>query len=655
MTGSLRRAQGPLAPAPDHRWAGPGALALVAVLLAGGSAAQEAGDTAAATQATDAPAEASEGDVVVSHGYSFFGDLRYPADFPNLDYVNPDAPKGGEISTYDLGTFDSFNPYTIQGTASGWGSTPFESLLTGTSDEATALYCFVCSTLEYPADLSWVEFEMRPEAAFSDGTPLTAHDVKFSFDLFMEQGLESFRMAWGPIISSVEVLGDNRVRFEFSPDSPARDRIPLAGGLTILSKADFERTGARLDEPSDTPFVGSGPYVFEAWDMGRSILFRRDEDYWGRDLPLNVGRNNFDTIRVEYFADTTVALEAFKAGEYTFRSETDALQWATAYDFPALDAGQVVREEIPNGAPPLAAYWAYNLRRDTFDDPRVRDALGLVFNLEWTNETLLYGLFEPLPSFFANTEMMAEGPPDEAELAVLRPLVEEGLLPESILTDDAVLPHASSPERSLDRANFRRASDLLDEAGWIVGDDGLRRNAGGEVLSLVFLEGAPNFERLTTPFIENLQRLGIDARLDMVDPAQFTQRRDASDFDVSRWSPGFGFEPGTEVLQWFGSASAAESNRNLPGIQNLAVDRLAGLIAQAQTQEDLHAAARALDRVLRAERVGVPRWYNPNNWVAYFDIFDHPEPLPPFAVGALDFWWYDAERAAELRAAGAFQ
>jgi microcin C transport system substrate-binding protein len=217
------------------------------------------------------------------------------------------------------------------------------------------------------------------------------------------------------------------------------------------------------------------------------------------------------------------------------------------------------------------------------------------------------------------------------------------------------LTHVSSAERSLDRANFRRASDLLDEAGWVVGDDGQRRNAEGDLLSVVFLEGAPNFERLTVPFIENLQRLGVDARLDMVDPAQFTQRRDASDFDISRWSPGFGFEPGTEVLQWFGSASAAESNRNLPGIQSPAVDRLAGLIAQARTQEELYAAARALDRVLRAERVGVPRWYNPNNWVAYFDIFDHPETLPPFAVGALDFWWYDAEAAERLRAAGVFQ
>ncbi len=645
---------GPRAPALDLRRTGPSALALCAVLLTGGAAAQEAAP-AQETAAVATQAAPAEGEVIVSHGYSYFGDLKYPADFPHLDYVNPDAPKGGEISTYDLGTFDSFNPYTIQGTATGWGSTPFESLLTGTSDDATALYCFICSTLEYPADLSWVEFKMRPEAAFSDGTPLTADDVKFSFDIFMEQGLESFRMAWGPIISSVEVLGDHRVRFEFSPDSPARDRIPLAGGLTILSKADFERTGARLDEPNDTPFMGSGPYVFDSWDMGRSITFRRDEDYWGRDLPINVGRNNFDTIRIEYFADTTVALEAFKAGEYTFRSETDALQWATGYDFPALDAGHVVREEIPNGAPPLAAYWAYNLRRDTFADPRVREALGLVFNFEWTNDTLLYGLFEPLPSFFTNTEMMAEGPPDEAELAVLRPLVEEGLLPSSILADDAVLPHTSSPERSLDRANFRRASDLLDEAGWVVGDDGLRRNAEGEVLSLVFLEGAPNFERLTVPLIENLRRLGVDARLDMVDPAQFTQRRDASEFDLSRWSPGFGFEPGTEVFQWFGSASAAESNRNLPGIQSPAVDRLAGLIAQAQTQEDLYAAARALDRVLRAERVGVPRWYNPNNWVAYFDIFDHPEPLPPFAVGALDFWWYDAEAAERLRAAGAFR
>ncbi len=648
MPGSRRAVMAAdLSPAACRRL-GPSALALLAALGAGSALAQEA----AGTQAPEAEVQ---GEVIVSHGYNFFGELKYPADFPHLDYVNPDAPKGGEISEWAQGNFDSFNPYTIQGNATAWGSFQFESLLTGTADEASTSYCLICSTLEYPESLDWVIFNMRPEAAFSDGSPLTAHDVKFSYDIFMEQGLESYRMAAGGFVSAVEVLDDHRIKFTFTPDAPVRDRIPFAGGLTILSRADFERTGARLDEPSDTPFLGSGPYLLESWDIGRQLEFRRDEDYWGNDLPINVGRNNFDVIRVEYFADATVAFEAFKAGEYTFRAESDPLLWATAYDFPAVQQGQVVQETIPDRAIPLSAYWAYNLRRETFQDPRVREALSLVFNFEWTNETLLFDLYEPLPSFFTNTEMMAQGAPTEGELAILQPLVEEGLLDASILADEAVLPPVSSAEREIDRGNLRRASQLLDEAGWLVGDDGLRRNADGEVLSVEILEFSPTFERLTLPYISNLQRLGVDATFEMVDSAQFTQRRDSSDFDMTRWSPAMGFEPGSGLKQWFGSESAAESNRNLVGLQNPAVDRIIELAVNAETQDEMHTAARTLDRVLRAERLGVPRWYNPNFWVAYYDMYDHPEELPAFGVGELDFWWYDEEAAEALRAAGAFQ
>jgi microcin C transport system substrate-binding protein len=619
-----------------------------------GTQPEEDGGTEAAAAST-AGEPAAEGDTIVSHGYSFFGDLKYPADFDHLDYVDPDAPKGGEISEWAQGNFDSFNMYTVQGNATAWGAFPFESLMTGTADEATATYCLICETLEYPESLDWVIFTMRPEATFSDGSPLTAHDVKFSYDLFMEQGLESYRMAAGGFVSNIEVLDDHRIKFTFAPDSPVRDRIPFAGGISILSQAEFERTSVRLDAPSGVPFLGSGPYLVDSWDMGRTILLRRDEDYWGKDLPINVGRNNFDTIRVEYFADATVALEAFKAGEYTFRSETDPLLWATAYDFPAVQSGQVVREGIPNQAIPPAAFWGFNLRRPVFQDVRVRDALSLVFNFEWTNATLLYDLDEPLPSYFTNTEMMAVGTPSEGELAILQPLVDEGLLDASILTDEAVRPPESSAEREIDRTNLRRASELLDEAGWTVGSDGLRRNAEGQTLSVEILEFSPSFERLTLPYIENLKRLGVDASFEVVDSAQFTQRRDSSDFDMSRWSPQMEFEPGSGLKQWFSSESAAESNRNLVGLQDPAVDRIVDIVVNADDREEMETGARALDRALRAMQLGVPRWYNPNLWVAYYDMYDHPETLPPFAVGELDFWWYDAEAAAELQAAGAFQ
>lgn len=657
MTGPRRRAQAATL-APGLRWMGPSALALMAALAAGGAPAQEAATegTEPGTGATAEPAaEPEAGATVVSHGYNFFGELRYPADFGRLDYVNPEAPKGGEISEWTGGTFDSFNVYTLTGNPAPLASVGHESILTSTADDPTSLYCLLCETMEYPEGLEWVTFTLRPEARFADGTPLTADDVKFSHDLFMEQGIESFRNASGDQIEKVEVLGDHSIRFTFAADAPLRDRIGLAGGTPILSQAWFEETGQRLDASSEEPLMGSGPYVLDSFDYGRRVVYARDPDYWGADLPINVGRNNFDRIRIEVFNDTNVAFEAFKAGEYTFRVENSSLQWATQYDFPALDQGWVVKEELPNGNIPAAQSWVFNLRDPKFDDPRLREAVGLMFNFEWSNETLFYGLYERTGSFWTNMPgMMAEGVPTEGELALLRPLVDEGLLDASILTAEAVVPPVSSPEREIDRANLRRASDLLDEAGWTVGEDGLRRNADGEVLEIVFLESQPSFERVILPYVENLKRLGIDARLDMVDPAQAQQRRDESDFDMANLSPAMGLEPGSELKQWFGSEGASESNRNLMGLADPAIDRLIEQVVNADEKEEMQTAVRALDRVLRAERFWVPQWYKPTHWVAYYDMYDHPDPLPPYALGEMDFWWQDAEAGARLQAAGAF-
>jgi microcin C transport system substrate-binding protein len=640
-----------------------GLLALAAALAAWEARAQEAGgeaaeaesgtEVAAAEAAAEAPA--AEGETIVSHGYNFFGDLKYPADFARLDYVNPDAPKGGEISEWAGGTFDSFNPYTLAGNPAALASIGHESLMTATADDPTSLYCLICSTVEYPESLEWAIFELRPEARFADGSPLTAEDVEFSFDIFMEQGLESFRAAFGAMISDVEALDEHRVRFTFAEDAAIRDRIPLAGGISVLSKAWFEETGQRIDEPSDEPFLGSGAYVLDSFDYGRRVVYARDPDYWGADLPINVGRNNFERLRIEYFADSNVAFEAFKAGEYTFRIENSSLQWATQYDFPAVEKGWVVTAELPNGNLPAAQSWVMNLRDPKFQDPRLREAIGLMFNFEWSNESLFYDLYERTTSFWMNTDMMAQGLPGEDEVAILQPLVDEGLLPPEILTEEAVVPPTSAPERETDRGNLRRAGQLLDEAGWTVGEDGLRRNADGEVLEIVFLESQPTFERVILPFVGNLERLGIRARLDMVDPAQATQRRDESDFDMANLSPAMSLEPSTELEQWFGSGSANESNRNLMGLQDPAIDRLIDVVVAADTREEMEAAVRALDRVLRAKLFWVPQWYKPTYWVAYYDMYEHPEPLPPYALGEMDFWWFNEEKAAELRAAGAFQ
>ncbi len=630
------------------RWPGLALLSLGALLAGAEARGQEAGATAEASGAE------GTGGTTVSHGYNFFGELKYPADFPHLDYVNPEAPKGGEISEWAPGTFDTFNPYTLTGNPAALSTIGIETLMVATADDPTSLYCLLCSTIEYPESLDWVIITLRPEVRFADGTPMTASDVKFTYDLFQEQGLASYRAVTEGKITAVEVLDEQRIKFTFAPDAAPRDRIGLAAARPVMSGAYFERTGARLDEERNEPFLGSGPYVLDSFDVGRRLVYRRNPDYWGRDLPINVGTSNFDTIRIEYFTDTTAAFEAFKAGEYTFRNENSSLQWATGYDFPAIERGWVVREELPNGNLAQAQAFVFNLREPKFQDPRVREAIGLMLNFEWSNATLFYDIYTRTTSFWGNSELEATGVPTPGEVALLQPLVDEGLLPASILTDEAVLPPVSNAERQTDRGNLRRASALLDEAGWVVGPDGMRRK-DGQTLDVAFLESQPTFDRVINPFIENLKAIGINARLERVDPAQEAQRIESSDFDMSTHVMTQDLEPSLGLQQWFGSEGADESAFNQMGLESPAVDRLIQEVIAVDTREEMVTAVRALDRVLRAERFWVPQWYKPAYTVAYYDQYGHPDPIPPYALGELSFWWYDAEKGGALRAAGAFE
>ncbi|SPF79948.1 extracellular solute-binding protein [Pseudoprimorskyibacter insulae] len=596
-------------------------------------------------------ASAQAEDVIIkSHGYNYFGALVYPADYPHLNYVNPEAPKGGEIAEWAPGTFDSFNLYTRKGRAGALSTIGHEDLLTTFADDPTALYCLLCETLEYPESLDWVIFNLRPEVRFADGTPWKASDLKFTYDIFMEQGLPSFRAAFGSMIDSVEVLGEHQIRFNFKPDSPKRDRIGLAGIFPAFSQDWFEKTGARLDESTTEPFMGTGAYALDRYDFNERIVYKRRDDYWGKDLPQNVGRNNFDRIRIEYFADSSAAFEAFKAGTYTFRTENSSKEWATGYDFPALNDGHVVKTELPDGGLGSGQSFVFNLRRDKFDDIRVRQAIGLMFNFEWSNTSLFYGLYDRTESFWDNSDMKAAGAPTEGELAILKPMVDEGLLEASILTDEAVLPGVSGEDRPLDRKALRQASALLDEAGWIVGDDGLRRK-DGEVLTVEFLESSPTFDRVINPYVQNLERLGVQAKLDRVDPAQETERTRNYDFDLTTHQFAMAFEPSTGLKQWFSSETVDDSSRNLMGLADPAVDRLIDIIVAAETQEDMKNGVRALDRVLRAKLFWVPQWNKNVHTVAYFDQFEHPE-LPPLALGELDFWWFNQEKHDALVAAG---
>lgn len=348
------------------------------------------------------PVRAQDQNVIVSHGISTFGNLKYPADFKHLDYVNPDAPKGGEMAQWGFGTFDSVNMYSIKGNPASSGATPFESILQGTADEIGASYCLMCTTMEYPEDRSWVIFNLRDDVKFSDGSPMTAEDVLFSYNLFREKGIPEFRAIFNEQVASAEILAPNKIKFTFAPGIPYRDLPATVGGISVFSKADYEANNRDLEASSMEPLMGTGAYVLdkERTKVGERIVWKRNPDYWGANHPLNVGTGNFDSIRIEYFGDPTAAMEGFKAGVYTFRNENSSKQWATGYDFPAVQNGQVIKAEIQNGNIASGQAFLFNLRREKFQDPRVREAIGLMFNFEWSNETLFYGLYARINSIW---------------------------------------------------------------------------------------------------------------------------------------------------------------------------------------------------------------------------------------------------------------
>ncbi len=612
----------------------------------------------AMARAQDAPK------MIVSHGYSFFGDLSYPADYPNFRYVNPDAPKGGEISLALSGTFDSMNPYTRKGRAAALSTVMYESLLgqilagSGSlpADNFNELYCLLCERLEYPETKDWVIFYMRPEARFSDGTPVTAQDVAFSHNLLLDQGLKSYADAVRKRIPKVEVIDDLTIKFTFAEGISRRSLIDQVGTVPVWSKAWYEKTGARLDEPRLEISPGSGPYVLDEVEVNRRVTFKRNPDYWGWDLPINKGRHNFDRIRLEYFADTTGAFEAFKAGEVTYRTESDPKRWASFYDFPAVEKGWVVKKELADGSPPSMSGIVFNLGSDVLKDRRVRKAVALGFNFEWTNKSLLFGLYAQQRSFSTGTDLEAKGVPEGDELNFLTALGD--VVPEAVFTEEPWVPHVSDEDRLNTRGNLRAAMKLLDEAGWSVGDDGLRRNAAGDVLRLDFLFSANSAgsRRATAEnFIANLKKMGIDARFESVDAAQYTKRERDRDYDLVFDAYPALLGTGTGLAQRFGSEAAEYSLFNPAGLASPMVDAIIeqSLLTGSQAEEDM--TMRALDRALRYEFFVLPDGYAPNYWVAYWDMYGRPEEQPPFALGSLDFWWYDAEKAEALKAAGALR
>ncbi|HKA47168.1 MAG TPA: extracellular solute-binding protein [Methyloceanibacter sp.] len=594
--------------------------------------------------ATDLPAPASE----AKHGLSAFGDLAYPADFQHFKYVNPDAPKGGTFSLVGWGgvtTFDSLNNYILKGDAAQGLELLFDSLMTRAEDEPDAMYGLVASTAEVADDGMSVTFKLRPEARFSDRSPLTADDVVFSFDTLKTKGHPVYAQTLADVVKA-EAPDPHTVRYTFK-GSLIRDLPLTVAGLPILSKAyytthDFAQT--TLDPP-----LGSGPYVVGDVKQGRTITYKRNPNYWGKDLSVNRGRWNFDEIRFEYFRDRTAGMEGFKAGAYDFREEFTSKVWATEYDFPAMRAGKVKKETLPDETPSGTQGFFLNVRREQLKDPLVRKALDLAFDFEWTNRNLFYSLYSRTQSFFENSSMKAEGEPPPPEKSLLEGL---GHHVSSEALGPAYIPPVTDGSGN-NRDNLQEAGKLLDQAGWTV-KDGKRVNDKGETLKLEILNFEPAFERVTAPFVKNLQLLGIDATMRMVDPAQYQRRLKSFDYDVTTERYQMRNTPGVELRSYFGAdAAKLDGSLNLAGISDPAVDALIERVIAAKGRDELETAARALDRVLRAGHYWVSHWYKASNDIAYWDKFSRPDIKPRFDRGILDTWWYDPAKAAKLVEAGA--
>jgi microcin C transport system substrate-binding protein len=599
-----------------------------------------------------AASAAAEERLVTSHGVSTFDVLDYPAGFPHFDYVNPNAPKGGTHHTWGLGSFDSLTPFTEKGNAAAGAWDVFDSLMAGSLDTLDQMYGLIAESATWPEDKRWISFRMRPEARFSDGSPLTAADVVFTFEKMQTEGQLRYRAYFGGI-ESVEALGEHEVRFTFAEGAAARDLLPTVAGTAIFSKAYYE--GRDFAESSIDPPLGSGPYQVERVVAGRTVVYRRDPDYWARDLPVNVGKHNFDRIRIDYYADQSSAFEAFKAGEYTFRGEANADRWMTGYDFPALARGHVVRAEVPARTVPRAGGLYFNLRRAPFDDKLVRQAVEAMFNFEWINATLFHGVEARAASFWERSTMRAEGTPPPEERAII-----EAILPDlpvelaELATAEAAMPTTGAGAQR-DRGRQRRAIELLEAAGFEL-RGGRMTGPDGRQLRLEMMYASPDAEQYLSPFSRMLAQIGIDATLRLVDSAQWRERVETFDFDAVHVFVPMSDTPGAELRDAFGSDFATiGGSLNVGGVSSPGIDRLIGMIETAETREELEIRVRVLDRVLRAMQLRVPYWVRPEAWLAYYDYYRHPEPLPDYGIGATTIWWADPERHEALRAARAIR
>ncbi|MDP6474505.1 MAG: extracellular solute-binding protein [Alphaproteobacteria bacterium] len=583
------------------------------------------------------PASAAEG-AYSGHGVAMHGAPKYGPDFSHFDYVNADAPKGGDVRLSWTGSFDSLNPFILKGVSARYLGLTFETLMAGSSDEAFSQYGLIAGRVEFPADRSSVTFTLRQEARWHDGTPITVDDVIFSFEALTKKGAPFYRVYYANV-AEVEDLGERRVKFSFAAGEN-RELPLILGQLAILSKKYFETH--EFDKSTLEPILASGPYKVDIVDPGRAISYRRVADYWGAHLPVNRGRHNFDSIRIDYYRDDTVALEAFKAKEFDWRLESTAKVWAKSYSGPAIESGLIKKIEIAHENPTGMAAFVINTRRPLFADPRVREALGLAFDFEWTNKNLFFGTYTRTRSYFSNSELASSGLPGEAELKILRPY--RGRIPEQVFTTEFALPVTDGSGKI--RRSLRAATKLLRQAGWEVTGGKLVHGETGMPFKFEFLvQSGGAVERIVQAYARNLERLGIAIDVRLVDTTQYAERIKLFDFDMMWGGFGQSLSPGNEQRQFWSSAAAdVPGSRNLIGIRDPVVDELIETIIAASDREALIAASRALDRVLLWGHYVVPLWHLRSNRIAYWDIFGRPEVTARYDHGFPSAWWIDPDR-----------
>jgi microcin C transport system substrate-binding protein len=598
----------------------------------------------AATAALLACAASAQATAEPRHGLSVFGELKYPAGFQHFDYVNPDAPKGGRMITLGTGganTFDNLNPHILKGDAAQGLDFLFDSLMVRAQDEPDAVYGLVAQSADVAPDRMSVTFKLRPEAKFADGTPVTADDVVFSFKTIKEKGHPTLAQPLHDVVSA-EAIDPQSVRYTFK-GTLTRDLPITVAQLPVLSKAYYSTQP--FEETSLKPPLGSGPYRIKDFKPGTFITYARRADYWAKDLPVNRGRFNFDEIRYDYYRDRNIELEALKSGQIDFREEFSSVSWATGYDIQAVRDGRLIKTSLPDSRPSGAQGFFINTRRDKFKDPRVRLALDLVFDFEWSNKKLFYGLYKRTTSYFENSDMKATGLPSPEELALLDPFKDK--LPADVFGEPYLPPVTDGSGNNRD--NLKKARDLLIAAGYKPGADHMLHDAKGEKLTIEYLDFESAFERITVPYTNNLKRIGVDASWRLVDPSQYERRVKSFDFDVTTQRYALRLTPGIEMRSFWGSEAAKlDGSFNLAGISDPAVDALIDKVTAAKSRAELTTATHAIDRVMRAEHYWVPHWYKASYGVAYWNKYSHPAIQPKYDAGVLDTWWFDPKKAEAL-------